>query len=157
MEISCKIKVSASVIQNSQNNDLLNPLEIESGAFHDIPHYSGMSTSELYFLHLNGFTSMEYGEVPARDVLKIVDEFIRSNIYILIQMYAENIETGVETTGHIIGSFINSYHVKAINDFDDPGNGLKTIKKKGFDNPLIDKGQLVNNIFYSINGEGRYK
>lgn len=39
---------------------------------------------------------------------------------------------------------------KAILDFDDPPNAPKTIKRKGFDNPLVNKGILYRSITYEV-------
>ena len=154
MEINCKIKVSASVVPNSTDNNLLKPITISSGAFSDTKHYSGMTTETLYGILLYGTKD---GRIPARNVLEFLEVFVNGNINRFGQIYVENIGNGVEAVGHAAGSYLNSQHVKLIQGFISPHNAPSTIKKKGFDKPFIDKGELVSQIFYSINGEGRYK
>lgn len=153
MELNCKIKVSAAVSQNN-NSDLLKPIEVASGAFSDTKHYSGMTTEALYSILLYGTRD---GRIPARNVLELLLFFAERNTDRLGEIYAQNIQNGVDAVGHAAGSFLNNQHVSLIQGFISPHNAPSTIAKKGFDKPFIDKGELITQIFYSINGEGRYK
>ena len=153
MKLNLKLKTSAKVY-NMQDNSQLEPLEIESGAFEDIPHYSGMSTAALYEILLYGTKG---GRIPPRDVLAFMNAFMESNVDTLARMYIENISGGSDTVGHAVGSYINSQHQKYIYGFASPHNAPSTVKQKGFDDPLVDSGALAESIFYSINGNGRYK
>jgi hypothetical protein len=152
MKIKFKVTPKATIVNTNQQ--IPEPLEVETGAFSDTKHYSGMSTDYLYSILLYGTRD---GRIPARNVLEFVQFYIENNIDRLTAIYVHNIFAGPEVVGHMVGSIINSEHVKLIHGFSSPGNAPSTIKQKGFDNPLIDTGELANQIFYSINGNGRYK
>ena len=74
-----------------------------------------------------------------------------------IQIYIDNIGISEDAVGHAAGQLLNSEHIRLINDFVSPSNAPSTIRQKGFDNPLVWTGALQSSIFYSINGEVRYK
>jgi len=50
----------------------------------------------------------------------------------------------------LIGLYQKNQVKKTIIDFKDPANALSTIKNKGFDNPLIETGQLLKSISFKI-------
>jgi len=50
----------------------------------------------------------------------------------------------------LIGLYQKNQIKKTIIRFKDPGNALSTIKNKGFDNPLIETGQLLKSISFKI-------
>ena len=154
MELKFKVKLKVETKEIKVPPNMSEPIEIESGAFDDTKHYSGLSTAYLYGIQLYG---TDDGRIPSRNVLVPLNAFINTNIERLIGIYVNNIFAGPEIVGHLAGSFINSQHMKLIQDFGSPPNAPSTVKQKGFNNPLIDKGELVSQIFYSINGNGRYK
>lgn len=50
----------------------------------------------------------------------------------------------------LIGLYQKNQVKKTIINFKDPANALSTIKNKGFDNPLIETGQLLKSISFKI-------
>ena len=150
MEIKVKVNVKVS-ITNSKIE--AKNITIESGAFEDIPHYSGLSSEYLYSILLHGTRD---GRIPSRNVLSFLERFIENNKEKFVQIYIDNIYTSPEAVGHAAGQIINAEHRRLISDIVSPSNAISTIYLKGFDNPLIWTGSLQSSIFYSINGEGRY-
>lgn len=49
-----------------------------------------------------------------------------------------------------MGEDIQGALIQSINDFTTPGNAPSTIKKKGFDKPLIDDAIMVNKTNYRV-------
>ena len=131
------------------------PLTIESGGFDDVDYYGRLaSVADVYRIQINGArNSRGVVVIPARNPLPILEEFIRSSAQKYGIMYGTK---DLMTAGLMIGSDINAMHRKMIESFSSPGNAQATIKRKGFDNPLIDTGFLARSMFYSINGNGRY-
>lgn len=50
----------------------------------------------------------------------------------------------------LMGEDIDGALKQSINDFTDPSNAESTIKKKGFDKPLIDTAHMVNSTAYKV-------
>lgn len=155
MNLSFKAKISLDVgKQSTIKGDYEKPLTVSTGAFSDTKHYSGLSTAYLYSILVYGTGD---GRIPRRDTLSQLKTQVEDQKEHLMQLYKDNIDSGLNVAGHAIGTYINNRHIAVIYNFMSPGNAPSTIKKKGFDNPFIDKGELISQIFYSINGEGRFK
>lgn len=54
------------------------------------------------------------------------------------------------TTFSLMGERIKDQLQQSIRDFSDPGLAESTIKKKGFDKPLIDTSHMINSVDYEI-------
>lgn len=63
----------------------------------------------------------------------------------------------VEQTMARVGEGIAGQLATSILDLWDPPLSPKTIKKKGFDKPLIEHGDMINAIGYQVNGQGQVK
>ena len=50
----------------------------------------------------------------------------------------------------LMGEDIDGALKQSINDFDSPGLAPSTVKRKGFDKPLIDTGQMLNSTSYRV-------
>lgn len=50
----------------------------------------------------------------------------------------------------MLGEGIRGQLKKSIRDFSDPPNAPSTIKKKGFNDPLIDKGTMQNSVDFEV-------
>ena len=48
--------------------------------------------------------------------------------------------------------FVKSLIVKAIDDGIPPPNAPSTVKRKGFDHPLVETGEMRDNVEYRIDG-----
>ena len=57
-----------------------------------------------------------------------------------------NLKTTLEDLGPAVVSDIQG----VINDLDTPPNAPSTVKAKGFNNPLIDSGQMLNSVRYEV-------
>lgn len=150
MEIKIKLNVKAQINHNKLDPK---PITIESGAFADIPHYSGLDTEYLYSILLHGTRD---GRIPSRNIIPFLEKYIEDNKQKFVQLYIDNIDISEQAVGHAAGQILNSEHRRLISDFVSPSNAFSTIVKKGFDDPFIWTGSLQSSIFYSINGEGRY-
>lgn len=149
---TAKLKVSAGDIKNT-NEVKFKPVEVESGIFPDTGHYAkNLTAQELYSVLLYGTSD---GRIPSRNVLDFLQHYVEGNTESFIGMYLEK-QGQWQPAGHLIGQDINNYHKSLIYGFASPGNALSTIAKKGRDDPLVDTGELVKSIAYSVNGKGRY-
>jgi hypothetical protein len=70
---------------------------------------------------------------------------------IATQLKATNYD--VNLTLNRVGEAIRGQLVQSINDLTEPPLAPSTIKRKGFDKPLIDKGIMVNSPAYRVNGK----
>lgn len=52
-----------------------------------------------------------------------------------------------------MGEEIQGDLVESIQQFTDPANAASTVKRKGFDKPLIDKGTLLGRIGFEVSDE----
>lgn len=59
----------------------------------------------------------------------------------------------VRQTLELMGEGVKGQLVETIQDFREPPNAAATVKKKGFDKPLIDTGTLWRSIDYEVTNE----
>ena len=59
----------------------------------------------------------------------------------------------VRQTLELMGEGVKGQIVETIQDFSEPPNAAATVKKKGFDKPLIDTGTLWRSIDYEVTDE----
>lgn len=59
----------------------------------------------------------------------------------------------VRQTLELMGEGVKGQIVETIQDFREPPNAASTVKKKGFDKPLIDTGTLWRSIDYEVADE----
>ena len=151
-KIEVKAKYTAEVIDFDFKRE---ELVIETGGFDDISYYGKLATvADVYRLQINGGVNSNGVVIPSRNPLPNVVKYARSQSSLYGKIYGATKD--LMTAGLTIGLDINSRHRLFIESFSRPRNAPTTIKKKGFDNPLIHTEKLVNSIFFSINGEGRY-
>jgi hypothetical protein len=50
----------------------------------------------------------------------------------------------------LMGEYIQGALIKSINDFTTPALAESTIKRKGFDKPLIESSHMVNSTSYRV-------
>ena len=150
-------QLNANVGIKFEVKDFIFPLEeltIESGAFDDVGYYGNLSSVyDVYVINAYGASLANGGGIPARNPLPILGDFIRNRIPEYANLWATQ---DVYTAGFQIGTDINNMHRLVIEKFAVPDNAQSTVARKGFNDPLVDKGVLVNSIYYSINGSGRY-
>lgn len=102
----------------------------------------------------------EYGKgMPSRPALGKASEIVASNLKELsIKELNGAIKSGTfKNTGHIIGEELATEMKKQIKGWTDPPNARSTIKKKGFNDPLVDTGDYVKRQAYSISGGRSFK
>ena len=149
---TAKLNVKSGKIKNTKKTSF-QKLEIQSGIFQDIGHYAkNVTAQELYSILLYGTKD---GRIPSRNVLEFLQNYVENSKYNFVSMYLEK-NGELQTAGHLIGQDINNYHKNLVYGFASPSNALSTVKKKGRNDPLVDTGELVKSITYSINGKGRY-
>lgn len=147
----CKMKVKAKTVKLEV--DKFGKVEVESGIFPDTRHYAkNISAQGLYSVLLYGTKD---GRIPGRNVLDFLTKFTEDNQKDFFEVYLRNLKDP-KLAGIIIGKTINDKHKQLIYNFKSPANAFSTVKKKGFNDPLVDTGTLVRSIAYSINGKGRY-
>ena len=61
---------------------------------------------------------------------------------------ANNLDVGI--VAPLMGELIKGQIQQTIKDFHDPPNAPSTIRKKGFDNPLIDSSEMLNFVDYNV-------
>ena len=150
---SFKLKCKVSVDKTKDIKLRFPRLVIESGVFPDTKHYAkNISAQKLYGVLLYGSAD---GRIPSRNVLEFLNKYVEDNTEKFLSMYLESIND-VYATGQKIGININNRHKALIYGVKSPSNAPSTIKKKGFNDPLIDRGVLVKSIAFSINGKGRF-
>lgn len=154
-----KFKGSFTVKLEAKADKVKNPkmkftkLEIQSGIFSDTQHYAkNISAQKLYSVLLYGTKD---GRIPSRNVLDFVNKYVQDNKKKYVNIYLKH-KDDVKVSGNIIGTDINNKHKALIYGFKSPSNAPSTVKRKGFNDPLIDTGTLVKSIAFSINGKGRY-
>lgn len=71
--------------------------------------------------------------------------------------WAKAISVLMKSSGHdagralpLLGEFIKGDLQQSIRDFTTPGNAPFTIRKKGFDKPLIDTGHMLRSVDYEV-------
>lgn len=92
--------------------------------------------------------------IPERSFMRSTLEENRSNLREKSKKAVRLIQKGqidANTALALLGEFFADEISKKIVDIRSPPNAPATIKRKGFDNPLIETGQLKNSITYKVN------
>jgi hypothetical protein len=87
--------------------------------------------------------------IPARPFISTTIDKNRKKYEKLFERYSKHIVTGrieLETVLQIIAITVASDIKKTITNLKKPKNAPSTIKKKGFDNPLIETGLMRNAV-----------
>jgi hypothetical protein len=95
--------------------------------------------------------------IPARPFLQISNREIAQVAQKILKIYAKAINAGkvdIEVPLKMIGGAAIPIIQRVINDLMQPPNAPRTIKKKGFDNPLIETGFMRDNATYVIREGG---
>ena len=50
----------------------------------------------------------------------------------------------------LMGEYVKGQLQKSIRDLKTPVNAPSTVQKKGFDDPLIDTGHMINSVDYEV-------
>lgn len=118
----------------------------------DVPHYSGMSAAELGRILFEGVPrspgGVEVGgqRIPARNFFQDAETMIEAETPRLSARAARRIIRGVTVRQALepLRVFCEDAIKTSIDIFMDPQNASSTIRKKGRDDPLFDRGDLLD-------------
>lgn len=71
-----------------------------------------------------------------------------------IAVIAKSVDFDVQKTLGLMGEIIKGQIQLSIRNFNDPPNSVRTIKRKGFNKPLIDKGVMLRSVDYEVEEGG---
>lgn len=140
LEKGVSIKVKAGILQQD-----------EGFSHEDRGPGANMATVALY-----NEKGTKDGRISSRPALGTASEIVAGDMKALsIEEINKAIKEGTfKNSGHIIGDALASEMKNQISGWSEPPNSEATIKKKGFNNPLVNTGDYLKRIAYSIN-EGR--
>lgn len=126
--------------------------EIEDqGGFVDIGVHADEQEQLIVIAAANEFGTKN---IPARPYIRGAIDANESDIMELAKQYSGEIIDGTTSRFEalsLMGQFIEGLVKAHMVELQSPPNAPSTIKKKGSENPLIDKGHLIGSIRYVVN------
>lgn len=164
--VDCKIKSDNSELQKIKQSlkdktirvgILDNPKEAEIGF---LQHFGSDGTG-IDGVYYYGPHKGETVEVPARPFIKVpIENYgkeIIERVFETTELNKDGLDLAYNRVGNWLKSKIQEYMenvelAKSLNPTanGDGGNSWRTIETKGFDHPLIDKGNLLSSIKYEV-------
>nr|WP_256473548.1 hypothetical protein [Neisseria sp. HSC-16F19] len=122
--------------------------KVRVGIVEQATYENGQSVAQVAFWN-------EYGtaHIPPRPFFR---NTIAENKDVWPQKAAQllqNNDYDIQATLAQMGEGIQGDLVESIQQFTDPANAASTVKRKGFDKPLIDSGTLWRSIGYEVSDE----
>jgi cobalamin biosynthesis Co2+ chelatase CbiK len=100
---------------------------------------------------------MQTAMVPAHTVTIPARPFFRSMIAQKSGKWASGIARQLKATNYdvdktltLTGESIKGQLQQSIRDFSNPPNAKSTVRKKGFNDPLIDTGHMLDSVDYEV-------
>lgn len=117
----------------------LETVEIETGIFPGEQYRSkSMSVDNIYALHQDKWPTLD---ILSSKIEKEIDTYV-----------ADLCKDGFGYRAYErVANRINSLHKRIVYRIKVPPNSKSTIKRKGFNNPLIETGEMVRKIKYKVN------
>lgn len=126
--------------------------EVAIGAFADSGSHNGVSNADLLYLHCNGSPA---NNIPPRDVLKAgledpetkkqMKQHLRKGVMLAL-IFGPEAGAGEYEKAGMIGAASVQKQFGAI----PPPNAPSTVRRKGFNSPLIETGSLRSSISYQV-------
>lgn len=109
------------------------------------PHYSGLTTAELGRVLHNGRRD---GSIPARPFFAQAEEDLRVIAPRLLKRAQREIERGKDPRRALdkLADAAREALSRSIDNFTDPPNAPATIRRKGRNDPLVDRGDLIKAV-----------
>ena len=127
----------------------LDGVGVEVGFDDRIHPGSGLPTNELARILLKGFGKQGEGRwIPARDYLTPFRDEIRMGQARLLKQAVQLTLKGKDASGPLekLRTLAHETLSRVMDGFYDPENAPRTIRKKGRDDPLNDRGDLIDSI-----------
>jgi hypothetical protein len=142
--VSTKVRSNFDVdAVNKMIEDLKGGVQVHVGIFDDKPDLAAIAVWN------------EYGtsRIPARPFMRstldrrsAAYDRQMEKIFTKVMTGKVNVLTGLATLGKQIAKDISN----SIDKWKKPPNAISTIKKKGFNDPLVETGELMNSIEYRV-------